>query len=335
MMQSGNREFKISEGASYVFKSGGDDSKSILDLVQKAATDFEVSGALTPTLAYQFLGDLQANSNILAKFNKITLPKLTADLSDYIVSGLLTDRAGAEAATGDAIGTNGNVGNEVTLLELYYLYNILSGEIANMQLVGNHTSVVEQKLLWSWVERLDQIALTGTVATDKVNGLITDAKLNLADKDGTEDAIETLVRVSNTNTVTDIEDRLDNLILKIRSKYKRNKKAGAIYTSSDEYQAIKKEARSKPTTFGDRVWIDGEVMRFDGYDIIEAIYMESGSMMHNLYENMGFCVSASQPVNREVEEIKRPKRIEITYQYWLAFKNVTHGAMVYSYDAGA
>ena len=305
----------------------------ITDL-KKAATDFEISGALTATDALALFDTVQATSDLLSRVRRVDAESNLVNLNQFVNNGVLVGRANAATAKSAIIAGNDianinkdNIGNQVTLKELYYLYNFQPSELTNFARLGRGVfqSKSVAQLTEHWKVTLEEQILVGDNTADQAQGIVPLAKANLGDG-----STGKTVRNVDIGALTTVTDKLQ-AVYDIQSlKYRKN---SAILISQADYDTYVKEQRNASgSNTRERILSDPSVYRrFQECELIPLVDMPADNYLITPLDNIAWCVNIDG-VENTVEIQNVPKSTVYSIMGLWQFGFVTYDKVAIGYD---
>ena len=321
-------------------------AKAVIDgkpeMIKKAATDLEVGGTLTPRNAVNLFNSVTKNADVFNRIRLVEMYENTGKLSDVITKAVLTDRAGAATAKtalnagNDIAGiTKDNIGNSVTLKELYFLFNLKFEEITNMartQLAGagNFESLVGTQFATSTEDILEEMMWSGDNTDDEPYGFEVNAKANLADPGFSLTAPIKKVRYVDTGAMATQLEKLRAIrnITKVAVR-----KKGVWFMNIADADKYVDEVKDSSSESGNG-WItrDGKtLLAFDGTEIIATPYISEGTIMFSPLDNMCKCINVKNAM-AIAEEIKIPYSLVYCMLNFWNLQFITYDQVSIGYD---
>ena len=302
------------------------------DRLIKAATDYEISGALEPATALLLSDTIRARANVVSMMRMVPAYSNLVDLSSIVNEGVLVGRAGAVTAKAAILaGTNvsgiskGNVGNQVTLKEFYWLFSRTYEELTNVARLNSTTfnNIVNTQFATSYQNVLENQVWNGENGANEPLGLLVDAKDNL----GSGSAGDT-VRNVDTAAMTTVLERLRGLRDIMSDKYRADV---TYFMSLSDLDTYRDEVSGSSSFTGDKLVVENKPMIFDGRPIVSSPYVADNNIIATPPDNMCWVVNVvNMGKNIELQNVPVMMLYSVV-SYW-QFKFATFDKVAIAYD---
>jgi hypothetical protein len=298
----------------------------------KAATDYEISGALEPTDALTLADTVRQRANVVSQMRLVPCSSNLVNLNQITNEGVLVGRAGAVTAKSAILAGNdvaniskGNIGNQVTLRELYFLFSRLYEEMTNTARLGADAfnRWVSEQFQTSYMNVLEDHVWYGDNGANEPRGLMVSAKANLGDG-----STGKTVRNVNNAAYTTVLESLRGLRDIMSDKYRNDV---VYFMSLKNLDTYRDEVASSSSFSSKELLVENKQMIFDGRPIIASPYITEGEFLASPLDNMCWCVNTTQ-MSRDVEVQNVPKSMLYSIVAFWNFEFATYDKVAIAFD---
>ena len=298
--------------------------------LQKAATDYEIGGTLTPTDGLNLFDTIIKENDFLSRVRFVPCESIKKNLNSFVNEGVLRDRDNVSDRSGMR---KDNIGNDANLKEIYYIFDQEPEELVNFARIGPQAfeSGVTNQIAIGYANRLEEEAINGDDGVNRLHGLLKKAKDNLATTPA-EEATGKKVRNINTNGVTTITARLKAVLQKQQSKY-RKPTISTFVLSLNDYEDYVDEVIATTGLTGGRDILTDQKYKYKGYELLVNTEMPDNNILFGPLNNICYCVNIAG-IKRSLNIEDRPSLLEHTYLAFIDYQFATFDKVVIGYDQG-
>ena len=304
----------------------------------KAATDFEIGGALTITDAGNFWDTVIQQTNYISRIFRYDQFSIIAHLNQFVNQGVIVGKPDAATAAAAVRAGNDvanivkdNIGNDLTLKELYYLYNFNSAELVNFARLGRgvFASRATAQLMADFGEKMEAHLFNGDGTANQPDGIIVTAKANLNATVDTQSATGKDVAFTDTTALTTVTDALSAVLDLQQDKYEDD---SVIFLSNNDYKTYKREVDASSNFNGARTRTEKRDYDFEGIELLPSSHMTDKEYLITPLNNVVFANKVDgMETNVDVQNVPK-STLYNTMGHWnfgfITYDKVTLGYQV-------